>query len=173
MIIGDPYSFAILAKKINSWNTDSTFNNGILLFYVNGELYPKEIINTTLSSELYNVNQAFDNIKINTELYYAEKNIAYKKIYDITYPENWDLDNDYSYDITPQSFSDQNYYIFAVSNGKKIRILASKLDYDFEISRHNFININISEIYIDCHIWEDCKKKIDFYVQELTKGKDI
>ncbi len=44
MIIGDPYKFAILSGVINEWNIDNTFCNGVLLFCVNGDIYPKEVV---------------------------------------------------------------------------------------------------------------------------------
>ncbi len=44
MIIGDPYKFAILSEVINEWNIDDAFCNGVLLFCVNGDIYPKEVV---------------------------------------------------------------------------------------------------------------------------------
>lgn len=43
MVIGDAYKFAVILQTITEWNIDDTFCNGILLFGVNGDIYPKNI----------------------------------------------------------------------------------------------------------------------------------
>ncbi len=43
MILGDPYKFSIFIQTIKEWNYDDTFNSGVLLFCVNGDIFPKEI----------------------------------------------------------------------------------------------------------------------------------
>lgn len=48
MILGDPYKFAILSGMIDEWNIDHVFCNGILLFCVDGDIYPREIVTATL-----------------------------------------------------------------------------------------------------------------------------
>ena len=52
MILGNPDKFAVLTEIIEEWNIDDTFWNGLLLFWVNCELYPKETITTTLRCEV-------------------------------------------------------------------------------------------------------------------------
>ncbi len=150
MILGDPCKFSIFVKTIKEWNIDNSFCNGILFFCINGGIYPKEeIIVATLKCEIPKLKEHLMNIAINNELYYMQKQKAFEKIYNITFPENFNIDNDYRYDISPISFSDNHIYIFAVSNGRQVRILASKLNYIIEQSRHNLKNIVISEVFID------------------------
>lgn len=53
MILGNPDKFAIIMEVVSEWNIDQSFNNGTLIFFVNGKLYPgDEIVNVTLNSEL-------------------------------------------------------------------------------------------------------------------------
>lgn len=54
MIVGDPYRFAIDMQKIEEWNycEDNTFLNGVLLFFIDGTIFPTEIKTATLTSEL-------------------------------------------------------------------------------------------------------------------------
>ena len=50
---------------------------------------------------------------------------AFIKIYNLRFPEDWDVDEDYRFDISPVAFSDNNCLIFAVSNGSMVRVLAT------------------------------------------------
>lgn len=148
MILGDPYKFAIIVKTIKEWNVDETFCNGILLFCIDGSIYPKEIFTATLKSEINLLKENLENIAVDNELFYAEKEGAFNQIYNMVFPANSDLDNDYRFDITPLSFSDDNCYIFAISNGTQVRILAAKLKYIKIFSRHNLKNVDIKETFI-------------------------
>lgn len=42
MLIGDPYKFAIFINTVKEWNIDDTFYSGVLLFSVDGGLFPKQ-----------------------------------------------------------------------------------------------------------------------------------
>ncbi len=78
-----------------------------------------------------------------------QKDKAFIEIYNITFPYDINIDNDYRFDISPQSFADNDCFVFAVSNGEQVRIMASKLDYIVEDSRHDLKGINVSETFID------------------------
>lgn len=160
MILGNPYKFAVIAKTIQEWNVDETFCNGVLLFCVDGNLFPKEIFTATLASELYPLRQQLANIGIHHEIFHMKKEKAFQKMYDITFPKDDDFGNDYQFDITPPSLSDNNYYIFAVSNGIAVRILAAKLHYIKKISRHMLKNIAIAEAFISVEEMEDIAKDL-------------
>ena len=58
------------------------------------------------------------------------------------------------------SFSDKNYYIFAVSNGIQVRILAAKLKYNKKISRHILKKAAISEAFISVREMEEIAKAL-------------
>ena len=148
MIIGDPYKFAILSGVINEWNIDDTFCNGVLLFCVNGDIYPKEVVTATLRCEIEYLKQKLRNITTDKRLYILPPQQAFAEIYGITFPEDMDSDNGDCFDITPASLSDHNCFVFAVCDGVNIRILASELAYERENSRHRLENIIISEIFL-------------------------
>lgn len=69
-------------------------------------------------------------------------------IYNITFPENIDVENNYRFDISPTSLADNNYFIFAVCSGANVKSLAGKLDYELESSRHKLQGISINEAII-------------------------
>ena len=163
MVLGDPYEFSIFIQTIEEWNINDSFCNGILFFGINGDIYPKEIVSATLKYEIPVLEENLLNITIDNELYYMQKEKAYKKIYNITFPEDIDIGNDYRYEISPTIFSDNDYYIFAVSNGERVRILASKLNYIIEESRHELENIDISEVFIDIEYLNKIISKLKIY----------
>lgn len=148
MIIGDPYKFAILSGVINEWNMDDTFCNGVLLFCVNGDIYPKEVATATLRCEIEYLKQKLRNLTTDKRLYTLPPQQAFAEIYGITFPEDMDSDNGDCFDITPASLSDHNCFVFAVCDGVNIRILASELAYERENSRHRLENIIISETFL-------------------------
>ena len=148
MIIGDPYKFAILSGVINEWNMDDTFCNGVLLFCVNGDIYPKEVATATLRCEIEYLKQKLRNLTTDKRLYTLPPQQAFAEIYGITFPEDMDSDNEDCFDITPASLSDHNCFVFAVCDGVNIRILASELAYERENSRHRLENIIISETFL-------------------------
>lgn len=130
MIIGDPYKFAILSGVINEWNIDDTFCNGVLLFCVNGDIYPKEVVTATLRCEIEYLKQKLRSLTIDKRLYALPPQQAFAEIYGITFPEDTDSDNEDCFDITPPSLSDHNCFVFAVCNGVNVRVLASELAYE-------------------------------------------
>ena len=148
MIIGDPYKFAILSGVINEWNIDDTFCNGVLLFCVNGDIYPKEVVTATLRCEIGYLKQKLRNLTTDKRLYILPPQQAFAEIYGITFPEDMDSDNEDCFDITPASLSDHNCFVFAVCDGVNVRVLASELAYERENSRHRLENIIISETFL-------------------------
>lgn len=148
MISGNPYKFAVLSGVINEWNLDDTFGNGVLLICVNGDIYPKEIVTATLRCEIEYLRQKLRNLTIDKRLYSLPPQQAFAEIYDITFPEDTQNDNNDCFNITPAAISDCNCFVFAVCDGVYIRILASKLTYEKENSRHKVENITISETFL-------------------------
>lgn len=141
MILGNPYKFAIFLQMIKEWNIDKTFCNGVLLFSVNGIIFPNQILTASLNCEISLLKENLNNIAVNVDIFNMKKENAYRYIYNRTFPENMNLDNDYQFDITPLSFLEDSCYIFAVSNGIQVRVLAAKLEYNKKESRHKIKNI--------------------------------
>lgn len=163
MLIGDPYKFSIFVQKIQDWNLDEAFCNGILFFSIDGMLFPKKIVTVSLKCEVPLLEERLRNITENDELYFMSKKDAYLKIYNLVFPEDYKVDNDYKYDITPQSLADNNCYVFAIRNDENVRIIAANLKYTIEESRHNLSNFNISETFITINELNKMISKIDVY----------
>lgn len=148
MNVGNPYSFSISWEVIDDWNMDETFLNGMLYFSISEKIYPESVINSTLKSELPKLKYSLINIKTDKELFALPKHIAFKRMYDVTYPEDGNV-NTFSHLITPQSFIDNGYFIFAVKAEDKIRILSSHLKYIQDKYNYSFDNMDIAEVVID------------------------
>jgi len=156
MIIGNPYKFSIFIRAIKEWNAgESVWCNGVLLFCIDGVLFPKYVTTATLNSEIRPLKEKLENLTIEVKLYEMEKGKAFIKMYNTTFPEwdpQWDNEseicNDYRYFISPTILSDFNCHIYAVSNGSQIRILAAELNYIIEESTHNLNDFKISETFI-------------------------
>ena len=165
MILGNPYTFSIIAQTLDEWNINDAFRNGILIFCVDGHIYPEEIVNATLNCEIPFLRRALKNLTTDTSLYNKPKEIAFSEMYDITFPEEGD--NDYRFDITPEAFSDKNYLVFAVGNGINIRVLASKLRYIKQESKHELTDINISEAFISLDELKRLITRLDTWEKDL------
>lgn len=148
MILGNPYKFAVIMQTIKEWNIDDTFCNGVLLFCVDGKIFPQEILTAPLTSEINPLKEKLQNIAVNAEIFNMDKRKAFEQMYNVTFPEDMTIDNDYKFDITPLSFPEDNCYIFAVSDSVQVRILAAKLKYIREESRHMLKNVDITEALI-------------------------
>ena len=162
MILGDPAQFAIMFEIVNKWNIDSSFSNGILTFFINGKIYPKgEAINVTLNFEIPNMKRNMSNICVDAQIFELPKYEAFIKIYSLRFPDDWDIAEDYRFDISPIAFSDNNCLIFAVSNGNMVRVLAtSNLEYIVAESKYDLENIEIGETYITIDEWNDILSKL-------------
>lgn len=162
MVVGNPYKFAILYEKVTEWNIDDTFCNGILFYFLNGVMFPRQLTTATLSCEILRLREKLKEPQIiNCELFDMSKEEAFAAIYNSTL--SGDIIDCYNhFDITPSSFSDQDCYIFAVSNGEQVRVFASTLIYVPEESRHNLEDAKIEEVLMDINDF----KNIGYQMQE-------
>lgn len=168
MIIGNPYYFAVIFDVVECWNVDKTFQNGILFLAINAEIFPKEIQSATLSFEVSKLTDSLKNIPVDEKIFSMPKHKAYSEIYNKVFPEDWDINNDYRYMISTPSFSDNDYLVFAVSNGEKIRILAGKPDYCKEESIHILEGAEITETFVDISEMNDIITKLsDIDIKEV------
>lgn len=148
MNIGDPYLFSIIISKVEEWNIDDAFDNGVLFFCINGELFPKKIINATLKYEIPMLKEKLLNVAIDKRLFNLPSDKVLVELYDFTFSEEDDRDDDYRFNVTPDCFADLDYYMFAVSDGNRVRILATKLCYERKNARHILQNLDIHETYV-------------------------
>lgn len=170
MIIGDPNTFSIFIDVVEEWNADKSFNNGLLLFNVNGTFFPKKIIEATLNTELYELMQNIENIKENIEIFQMEKEDAFSHIYKLTFPDDYDMDNDYSYNVTPFVLWDNNCFVFMISDGHSIRILAAELQYVIEQSIHNLQEIEVAEVFISVEKLQDMFRKLKSFQMKILEN---
>ena len=163
MILGNPYKFSVFISTIKEWNIDNEFCNGVLLFCIEGNIFHKKIVTATLKYEIQLLKEKLRNLITNESLYNMQRDKAFAEIYNITFPEDISIDNDYRFDITPESFADENCYVFAVSNGKEVRIMATKLNYIVEESRHELSNVDISETFIEIEDLNQIISQLEIY----------
>ena len=150
MIIGNPYQFSIISKVIDEWNEKGckTFQNGVLLICIDGNVFPKEVVTATLAREIPILEQSLKELAVNKELFDMEREKAFTELYRIRFPDyKSGICEDYQYDISPDSLADMSCYVFAVSNGTQIRFLAAELEYILAESTHNLTNANIAEAF--------------------------
>ena len=126
MLLGDPYRFAVLAEVIPA----------------------REIVTAPLKGELYWLREKLQHLSVEEALYQLPKAQAFAAIYARTYPEDRAPDNDYRFDLTPDSLADQGCFVFAVASGDKVRILAAALAYDAGRSRYELEQALISEAFL-------------------------
>jgi len=166
MIAGNPYTFAIIAEVVDEWNPEeSTWRLGLLFFCVDGALFPNDIRTATLNAEIRPVKDLLKSLVIDKKLFNMEKEEAFVELYYATFPENWNRDNDWRFHISPLTMSDARCDVFAVSDGKRIRILASKVDYIREEERSDLTNLNISETYITNSELNTVIEKLEEFLQ--------
>lgn len=172
MVVGKPDIFSIMFDVVDEWNNDTTFNNGLLFMSIDGKIFLSELTTATLNVELP---QLIENLKSpaeNKEIFHMGKEEAFAHIYGLTFPSDWDMNNDYSYDITPNEFGDRDCYVFMVSSEDKIRILAaSELQYIKEESTHNLQDINVAEIYLSKGELERMVEKLSMFEQQIRKDR--
>jgi hypothetical protein len=143
MHLGDPYKFSVVFEPIYEWS-DNTYTNGVLLLIIDGKLFPKEEVSTAeLNVDINFLQRSLTNITINDGIYTMKKEKAFIEIYNSA-PTI--VDNNFQ--IAPCTLSDRDYCIFAMGNGKQIRIIGTKLVYNWEESTHCLNDLDISEAFI-------------------------
>jgi hypothetical protein len=148
-IIGNPYKYSIFINLMKEWSSDDfTWCNGVLLFCIDGKLFPKIVTSATLNCEIIPLKEKLENIPINKKLYNMEKEKAFIELYHTRHPEDIAGYIDSPYDISPTEFLDYNNYVFAVSDSNNIRIIASELKYIKKYSKHSLKRIGTIETFI-------------------------
>lgn len=160
MIIGDPYKFAILFQRIETWNRNLTDNNGVFALCINGKIFPSEIINAIIPISIRDIKKSLINIPINEKIFDMDTKDSFNTLYKLVYPES--DNNDYRYQLSVTEMNDENCLVFATQGRGKIKILASKLEYNFEESTHLLDDAIITEIILE-------KNDIDEIINKLAK----
>ena len=165
MLFGTPDKFAFLIERVPEWES-SSFINGIMYVYLNGKMYPDTLRTTTLNVDLhYLFNSTMPDFKpkVNADLYRLSTSDLFEKLCEITFPDDYNIDNDYSYQIPLNEIQDSGYYFFAVAFENKIRILVGKRQ-DEDIIFQDETALTISE-------FENIRSKLFEYYKTLS-GND-
>jgi len=124
MILGNPVKFAILLDEASMWTSEGdTWRNGLLFLCVDGEIFPKKIYVATINTDGDFLIDMLKDIPVDMRIFNAEKERAFTEMYNLTFANGYDYT--YKYFIAPPVLSDYHYYVFAVSNGSEIRIMAT------------------------------------------------
>lgn len=162
MLLGDPYKFAIIMETIKEGDmVDDFWHNGVLLFCVDGAIFPKRILTAPLVSEIDSLKENLEKIAVNDRIFDMKKKDAFEYIYNISYPENWDENTDFQYEITPLTFPEDNCDVFAFSDGNQVRILAAKCPRNKNTMRPTFKNVTIKEAFISVQEMKEIAKALE------------
>lgn len=170
MIIGDPNLFAVFIDVVEEWNIDRSFNNGMLGISIDGTLFPKKVVGATLNTELFELIKNLEDLKEDMTFFQMDRNEMFTNIYKVTFPDDLDVDNDYSYNVTPFVLWDNNIYVFMVSNGSEIRIVAAELQYIVEESTHNLQDLQVAETYVSHDKIQEIVYKLKTYQKNILVG---
>lgn len=161
MLLGDPYKFAIIMETIKEGDmVDDTWHNGVLLFCVDGAIFPKRILTAPLGCEIAPLKENLENTAVNDRIFHMKKREAFEHIYNIRFPEDWN-DEDDQYEITPLTFPEDNCDVFAVSDGDQVRILAAKRQYKKDAMRPTFNNATAKEAFISVQELKEIAKALE------------
>lgn len=183
MIFGDPYKFSILAEVVPEWS-DSTYKNGMFHFFVDGKMFPDEIVTATLGVDLPHLlgDSALVTLPENYEIFHLNKSDAFSFMWRLTYPD-FDADaegsefvnNSYLYRASTPNIDDWSMTVFCVRNNDECRILGAKTA---ELVRgedgiNTWVDISKIEIYeafVSVSYVEDIVRKIRAYSESLFGG---
>ncbi len=165
MLFGNPEKFAVLIEKVPEWES-KPWINGIMFMFINWNMYPRELRNATLNCELsclLDKKSSFVNPVRDDKLFNMSKEERFKIISDITYPPDFETDDDYKYLIDFTEMLDSGYSAFTVSNGEKIKIISGKWigeqlifedETEIEINEYNNIIQKMISFYNDNFLGE-------------------
>ncbi|HIE5389565.1 TPA: immunity 42 family protein [Enterobacter cancerogenus] len=128
MIFGNPYRFAIWMEHVPQWG--ETYKNGLFYLIINGNLYPRDVRTSTLSSDLLEITDndcALISHPQNEDIFSLTKENAFKELLNLAYPEPSQEDEypeqTFDYCITSSIVSESGGRFFAVANDKSLRII--------------------------------------------------
>ena len=162
MFIGDtsyPNDFGFIIERMNGWE-DRSFMNGLMFLMINSELYPKNVRTTTFNCELDELlgdDSPLVRPPVDKTMFQLDDTELLNRFVSVTYPEDLDTDNDYSYLIPFHEINDEGWSIFIISDGDLIKLLVCnrrddhKLHDTLEVPAEKyFMTINkLKEFYND------------------------
>ena len=164
MIFGNPFKFAFFIDIVDEWSSNS-FHNGYFAISIDGTLYPKDVRCSTLDdvlSEILSDKSPLIILPENEILFNDNPEIAFEKIQDITFPDNSDIDNDYTYRVRATELEDAGYVLFVVRSIDKIKFLIG--EYCSETFKHNYVD----EVVVDRKTINEIVVKITTTFKDIT-----
>ena len=104
-------------------------------------------------------------IPVNEKIYDMNTENLFKDLYEFVYPDIDNYENnvyDYRYELATTDLTDVDSLVFAVEGRGMIKILAAKLEYDFEESHYIFDKSAITEIILE-------KEEINKIISQLEE----
>jgi|GEM_PF-5721548 len=138
MVFGNLNKFSFIVDIVTEWSSKG-FKAGLFYVSIDGHLFPEDLVNTTLNSELYvffeKKRSSLFTCPIDLMLFSEDKCSVYQKMYYLAFPvqndeKNEYIENNYMYSCGFTEMENQGYYLFSVSNGETIRILGAKVIYN-------------------------------------------
>lgn len=169
MIIGDPFEFAVGIQVVPEWNIDKAFNNGLLLLYLKETPYPSRVVSATLNTELIGLRDSLAKIPVNRKLFSQRKETAFQELYNITFPADLETDNNYDFFLSPDSLQRSGFFVFGVSSGKNVRIMASQLICIKSGSRHLLENIAINEVVVPLNRIKTMTRELSAAIRKIRE----
>ena len=128
MVIGDPYKFGFLIERVGDWEYPP-FVNGLMFFYLNKKAYPKALRTTTLNTELPELLDEKSPLlkpKRNKRLFKLDGAERFAKIAALTFPEDIDKKNDYSYLVPFHEINDSGIAVFTLTDEEQVIIMVGE-----------------------------------------------
>lgn len=128
MVIGDPYKFGFLIDRVGDWEYPP-YINGLMIFYLNKKAYPKDLRTTTLSIELPELLDDKSPLlmpKRNKRLCKLDGTARFEKIAALTFPEDIDKNNDFSYLVPFHEINDSGITVFTVTDEEQVIIMVGE-----------------------------------------------
>ncbi|MET3823712.1 hypothetical protein ACVK00_005311 [Burkholderia sp. PvR073] len=129
MLSGNPDAFAIWFDSVESWSSDS-FNNGCFGCFIAGELIWS--LRSTLGVDIRSLSllHSMNHPVESEEMFNLPSNSAYGRLCELAFPS---LDSeaevsDFTHLVSPESLSDEGYYLFLVELGGQAKLIAGVKD---------------------------------------------
>ncbi len=167
MIFGNPFEFAFFIDIVDEWSS-LPFHNGYFAISIDSNLYPNDVRCSTLNivlSEILSEKSPLITLPENETLFKDNPKIAFEKIQDITFPENSDIGNDYTYRVQLTEFEDAGYILFMVRFIDQVKLIIG--EYCNETFKHKYLD----EVIVDQKTINEMIIKIAKTFKYMIKNK--
>ena len=69
---------------------------------------------------MFDIKNSLNNIPVDTSIYNMNTSEAFKTLYNLVYPVEFENDNDYRYELSPMALTDENAFVLAVKGKGKV-----------------------------------------------------